>query len=47
MYASIFALANHVPLGIIVNTAIYLVWTRAVQLHYSRKWKLEQSEAHR
>jgi hypothetical protein len=47
IYASIFALPNHVPLGIIVNTAIYLVWTRAVQLHYGRKWKLEQSEGHR
>jgi hypothetical protein len=47
MYGCLFVLSNHVPIGIILITAIYLVWTRAVQLHYGRKWKLEQSEGHR
>ena len=45
MYASIFALPNDVPLCIVLITSIYLVWTRAVQHHYGRKWKLEQSAA--
>ena len=43
MYASIFTLPNHVPLCIVLITAIYLVWTTAAQLHYGRKWKLART----
>ena len=45
MTSCIYALPNHVSLSIVVATAVFLVWTRALQVSYRRKWKLEQSRA--